>query len=84
MVTPELRAKIHSLDDTDAMAAWAKERTSYFTTDSDSKREVDKDLETINMGFDDPKFLPSMIEHLASIERNQKARAKRLLSRYDP
>ncbi|GAA4454498.1 hypothetical protein [Novipirellula rosea] len=84
MVTPELWATMQNLDDTDAMAAWAKERTPYFTPDAASKLEIDKDLETIKMGFDDPGFLPSMIEHLASNEQGDSARAKRLLLRYVP
>ncbi len=84
MVTPELWKTIQAQGDADAKAKWASENTSYFTADANSKLEIDQDLASLEMGFDDPEFLPVVIGELASSDSVVAQRAKKLLTRYVP
>lgn len=68
----------------EAMAAWAEKHTAYLTTDADMNLEIDEDLKTLGMGFDDPEFLQTAIDGLASGDAAERDRATRLLERYVP
>ena len=84
MVTPELWSTIQKQGDAETRANWAKRHTPFFTTDADSKIELDEDLQAIGMGFDDAQFLDSTTQQLASSNEAERQRAMRLLSRYVP
>ncbi len=84
IVAEELWATLKAQGDTSSMVQWAEEHTAYLTTDENSKITLDKDLEAIQMGYDDPRFLEVTIGKLASDDEEAYARAKRLLNRYVP
>lgn len=84
MVTPALWNSIQSQEDAKSRVAWARQNTPYFTTDSESKLEIDPNLLGIEMGFDDPRFLPLVIKEIASADSATSERAQQLLARYVP
>jgi hypothetical protein len=82
-VSAQTWQQISSLSNADR-TRWAQENTPYFRSDAEGKFEIDSDLLTIQMAFDDAKFLPAMVSELASDDADRKALATRLLARYVP
>jgi len=84
MLTPQTWEQISATAVREKMAEWADMHALYLYPNAERKLEVDADLASLGLAFDDSKFIETAISQLKSTESEVAARARRLLARYVP
>jgi hypothetical protein len=84
LLAPETWTKISMEKDRDAMAKWADEHARFLYPNSDQLLATDEDLVALGIPFDRREFVAKALADLGSDNKENAARAVRLLRRYLP
>ncbi len=84
LLAPETWKMVSKRPDREAMAKWADENARFLHPNRDQLLEIDDDLLSSGVSFDQPEFFDKVLADLRSEDRALVGRARRLLERYVP
>src|SRR5262249_49171667 len=84
LLAPETWKMLSKRPDREAMAKWADENARFLHPNRDQLLEIDDDLFSSGVSFDQPEFFDKVLADLRSEDGALVGRAQRLLERYVP
>lgn len=84
LVVPEIWKRLSALQDREEMAEWADENAQFLRPNNSQLLEIDEDLVSLGVSFDQPEFFEKTLADLGSGNTTAMNRSLRLLERYVP
>lgn len=84
LVVPDVWQQLSALKGREEMVKWTDENTRFLRLNSSQLLEIDKDLVSLGVSFEQPEFFVKTLADLSSGDAAAMNRSRRLLERYVP